>query len=116
MDEQRIGGVLDSVGVGVAIGTEAAQCSEGRAIVDLLIRLLARFYPMLVVRREIGAQRATDDAISLARRINPKIEFASEPTVEIALGPELPPSAGWPRMFVGSNNWDAFFASVAPRS
>ncbi len=115
-DEQRIRAVVDSVRVGVAIGTEAAQCSEGRAILDLLIRLLARFYPTLVVRSEIGAQRATDDAISLARRINPKIEFASEPTVEIAIGTELPPSGGWPRIFVGSNNWDAFVGTAEPRT
>jgi hypothetical protein len=115
-DEQRIRAVLDSVRVGVAIGTEAAQCSEGRALLDLLIRLLARVYPTLVVRSEIGAQQTADDAMSLARRINPKIEFASEPTVEIAIGVALPPSGGWPRIFVGSNNWNAFVSTAESRT
>src|ERR1700674_2055845 len=39
-DEERIRMALESVRVGLAIGTDAAQCSEGRALLDLLIRLL----------------------------------------------------------------------------
>ena len=96
-DEERIRMVLESVRVGLAIGTDAAQCSEGRALLDLLIRLLARLYPALVIRTENEAQGTADDAKTLARRINPTIEFPSVPTVEIVVG-AVPPSAGaWPR-------------------
>lgn len=115
-DEERIRMVLESVRVGLAIGTDAAQCSEGRALLDLLIRLLARLYPALVIRTENEAQGTADDAKTLARRINPTIEFPSVPTVEIVVG-AVPPSAGaWPRIFVGSNGWNAFVGTKGPQS
>lgn len=44
-DEQRFRGVLEGVRVGLVIGTDAVQCTEGRALLDLLVRLLARMYP-----------------------------------------------------------------------
>src|SRR5713101_5524961 len=94
-DEERIRAVLDSARVGLAIGTDAPKCSEGRALLDLLVRLLARLYPTVVIRSEIGGQDAANDAMSLARAINPNIDFASDPTVEIAIGAELPPAGGW---------------------
>jgi hypothetical protein len=115
-DEERIRAALDSVRVGVAIGTDAANCTEGRAIVDLIIRLLARLYPTLVVRCEIGAQDAASDAMSLARKINPNIDFVSDPTIEIAIGAALPCAGGWPRIFVGSNGWNAFVGTKESRT
>src|SRR5713101_5524960 len=78
-DEERIRAVLDSARVGLAIGTDAPKCSEGRALLDLLVRLLARLYPTVVIRSEIGGQDAANDAMSLARAINPNIDFASHP-------------------------------------
>src|SRR3989442_3388085 len=88
-DEQRIRAVLESVRVGVTVGPNAAKCREGRVLLDLLIRLLARLYPTLVIRFKIQAQ--ANDAMDLARRINPKIDFATDPTVEIVVG-AAPPS------------------------
>src|SRR5438046_639372 len=84
-DEQRIRSVLEGTRVGVAIGADAAKSREGRSLLDLLIRLLARLYPTLVVRCEIESQIVADDAMNLARRINPSIDFASDPTVEIVI-------------------------------
>ncbi len=85
-DEERIRAVLADTRVGITIGADAANCWEGRALLDLLIRLLARLYPTLVIRSETGAQEAADDAMSLARRVNPQIEFESEATVEVVVG------------------------------
>ena len=84
-DEGRIREALDRVRVGIAIDSDTARCSEGRALLDLLVRLLARFYPTLVIRRKLELGVA-EDAMRLARRINPNIEFGSEPTVEIVIG------------------------------
>jgi len=114
-DEQRVRAALEGVRVGVAIGTDAADCPEGLALVDLLIRLLARLYPTLVVSCEAIARSVADDAMSLARHINPNVEFASEPTVEIAIGMVLPTAGGWPRIFVGSEGWNAMVATTSPR-
>jgi Prokaryotic E2 family C/ThiF family len=116
LDEERIRIALESVRVGLAIGTDAAQCTEGRALLDLLIRLLARLYPALVIRGGNGAEGTADDARILAQRINPTIEFPSVPTVEIVIGDAPPPGGGWPRIFVGSNGWNAFVGIKAPQS
>ena len=114
-DEQRVRAALEDVRVGVAIGTDAAGSPEGRALVDLLIRLLARLYPTLVVRCEAIDQSTAVDAMSLARRINPKVEFASVPTVEVAIGTIRSGGGGWPRIFVGSAGWNATLATTSPR-
>lgn len=115
-DEVRIRAVLGSARVGLAIGADAPKCSEGRALLDLLVRLLARLYPTVVIRSGIEAQDAVNEAMRLARAINPSIEFASVPTVEIAIGSALPPPGGWRRIFVGSNNWNAFVGTRNSRT
>lgn len=107
-DEELFRAALDNARVGVAIGADAGKCREGGAVLDLLIRLLARLYPTLVIRSGAGAHDAADDAMDLARRINPNVSFASDPTVEIAIGRELPSAGGWPRIYVGSSGWNAF--------
>src|SRR6266568_2225988 len=108
VDEERIRSVLCGASVGLAIGSDAARCNEGLTLLDLVVRLVARLYPTLVIRGEVDAQEACDKAMSLARAINPNVEFASNPTVEIAIGSDLPACGGWPRIFAGSNNWNAF--------
>lgn len=115
-DEQRIREALEKVRVGLCIGTDAAQSSEGRTLIDLLVRLLARLYPTLSIRSEIGGRTAAEETLNLARRINPAIEFSSDPTVEVAVGTELPSAGDWPRIFVGSNAWSAFVATAGPRA
>jgi Prokaryotic E2 family C/ThiF family len=115
-DEQRIREALDKLRVGLCIGTDAAQSSEGRTLIDLLVRLLARLYPTLAIRSEIGGRTAAEEVINLARRINPSVEFSSDPTVEVAVGTELPSAGDWPRIFVGSKSWNAFVATEGPRA
>ena len=51
LDEQRLESVLGDVCIGVTVGPDASG-HEGRAIVDLLVRLLARLYPSIVIRDE----------------------------------------------------------------
>src|SRR5260370_40684920 len=85
-DEQRIRAALDKVRVGLCIGTDAAESSEGRTLIDLLVRLLARLYPTLAVRSEIGGRTAAEEPLNLARRINPAMEFSSGPPAAVAVG------------------------------
>jgi len=115
-DEQRIREVLGKERVGLCIGTDAAESSEGRTLIDLLVRLLARLYPTLTIRSDIGGRTAGEEVRNLALRINPAIEFSSDPTVEVAVGTELPVAGDWPLIFVGSNDWNAFVATAGPRA
>jgi hypothetical protein len=115
-NEPRIRAALDRVRVGIAIGADAAQTPEGRAIVDLSVRLLARIYPTIVIRGEGSAARSlSNTALGLAQQINPNIDSATEPTVEVAIGKELPPAGTWKRIFVGSSAWNALMSLSAPR-
>lgn len=112
-DEQRIRETLEHERVGVRIGADAAQCPEGRTLVDLLVRLVARFYPTVVIRGE-GSQDAVEHARELARRVNPSIDFASDPTVEIVVGADLSSSREWQQIFAGSLGWNAFVGTTEP--
>src|SRR6478752_3765239 len=115
-DEPRIRATLDKVKIGIAIGSDAAETKEGRETVDLLVRLLARIYPTLTFRWEGKESQAVGNlSMGLAQQINPNIELASEPTLEIAVGVRLPPPGSWKRIFVGSSGWNAFFSDSEPK-
>jgi hypothetical protein len=116
-EEPRIRAILDKVRVGIAIGADAATSAEGQAILDLLIRLLARLYPTLVFRwADSAAESAANRIMGLAQQINPNIDFAAEPSIEICIGKVLPVGGPWKRLFVGSSGWDALFSPSEPRS
>lgn len=97
--------------VGLAIGPDAAGKSEGHLLVEMLVRLLARMYPVMAIRSSGRSSVIADEAASLARRINPNIEFSKIPSVEIVVGASPGKTAKWPRIFVGSDNWMAYFGT-----
>lgn len=105
LDEQRLASILGDVRVGVTIGRDA-QGHEGRATTDLLIRLLARLYPVVQVRAD-GDKRVAEAAEELAARINPKIEFSGKPSIEIVIGSTRLRRWSTQRIFAGSNDWNA---------
>ena len=70
LDEQRLASRVTDVCIGVTIGPDAGG-DEGRAMADLLVRLLARLYPSIIIREE-GAGGVGDEVCALARRINPR--------------------------------------------
>ena len=103
LDEARLESVLGDVCVGVTIGPDA-RGKEGRAIVDLLVRLLARLYPSVAVREE-GVGRLADEAKALARRINPLIDLSGRPTVELVVGSARMQPQASRTIFTGSSGW-----------
>lgn len=115
-DEQRFRATLERVRVGIAFGRDAVDRAEGRALLDFLVRLVSRLYPTLVFRAGAERDALADEMKALASRINPAIEYSETPTIEIVVGEEAPASLGAPRIFVGSNGWDAFVASAEPRT
>jgi len=100
--------LLEERTVGVAVGVGAASV-EGRALVDLLVRLLARLYPRLAIVGD-GAT----DLHALALRINPQLEFATEADVGVVVGSAETPFAT--SVYAGSNGWSACVSTTTPQT
>ena len=94
---------LENANVGLAIDRSAAITNEGRTLADLCIRLLARFYPCLDIRA--GTSSVGEHLESLARLINPRIEFKRGAAIGIAIGKKARPFKT--TCFAGSDGWDA---------
>ena len=101
---------LEDANIGVAIGRDAATSDEGRALAEMSVRLLARLYPCLEVRTEVSSEG--DRLESLARAINPRIEFKHGASIGIAVGRQ---ARGFETTcFAGSDGWDAFLSTNDP--
>lgn len=100
---------LEGSVVGVAFGNSADK-REGRAALDMSIRLLARLYPRLAIRSGASSRGAGAEAAELAREINPSIELSEEdPMWQISIGDDAPTTKGV-SFHVGSHGWRALFS------
>jgi hypothetical protein len=113
-DEEAITRRLDDVTVGVAFGSDATKSAEGLALLDLVIRLVARFYPRLSILDGSGTDHGRELA-ELARSINPLIDLVSsdDASITVAAGAGAP-RASSPEVFAGSNNWQGAVGTNAP--
>jgi molybdopterin/thiamine biosynthesis adenylyltransferase len=109
-DEERFAAAV-STPVGISFGADAAACPEGRALLDLLVRLVARLYPTIsIVAPEHG--RVTNELIDLSRRINPEIEVG-EAEIGIRVGAD---GTAFPTtIYAGSDGWDALVSTEQPQ-
>jgi len=110
--------VSDSV-IAIAFGADAAQNDEGRHLLDMLVRLIARFYPTVTLMAGHGAESVASDLATLARAINPNIDLMSDvtPTSTIAVGVELPTIPDIARIvYAGCIGWDAYISEIEPKS
>lgn len=114
LDENRLAHVLGKVCIGVTIGSDANNY-EGRAMLDLLVRMVARLYPTIVFRSD-SDNELTAAAESLASRINPQIDLSGTPTVEIVLGSTQAEPYVSHRIYGGSRDWDAFVSTHRPHA
>ena len=113
LDEQRLASRLADVCIGVTVGPDAGG-HEGRAMADLLVRLLARLYPSIIIRVE-GAGGAGDEIRALARRINPRIDLSGQATIETVIGAAKP---SWPTtrtVFAGCEGGTAKLSTHGPQ-
>lgn len=113
LDEQRLASRLGDVCIGVTIGPDAAG-TEGQAIADLLVRLLARLYPSIMICEE-DAGVATDEIRALARRVNPLIDLSGRPTIEMVIGTAQPRWETTRTVFAGSGGWTARLSTHRPQ-
>jgi hypothetical protein len=96
--------------VGVAMGSEASNLPEGRAVADLSTRLLARLYPAIELRIANDAHRV--ELEKLATSINPDIELATSADTGLVIG--LGASEFSDSIYVGSEGWLAFLERQKP--
>jgi len=109
-DEDVFRGILESTTVGLAVDEGVGQESEGVALADLSIRLLARLYPRLQIDgpKELKKQLAT-----LAQSINPKIDLVDgEAHLGISLGQNA--TQYNTTVFAGSQGWTGLVGNVGP--
>ena len=109
LDEQRLEEQLAKVCIGVTIGRDAGG-HEGRAMGDLLIRLLARLYPSIVIGEE-GTGGLTEKLSVLAGQVNPRIDLSGQPTIEVVIGQARPRWSDSRTLFAGSRGWSAMLSS-----
>lgn len=97
--------------VGIAFGKDAAGSPEGRVLLDLLVRLMARFYGSISFRAGPGAETCATQLARLALTINPIIDTSDRTiTAQIAVGQQAPDLDGL-TIYAGSDGWDALVGS-----
>lgn len=103
--------------VRVAFDAQAVNSREGKVTLELTVNLLARLYPRLALTPLEGVDDAEINRLtSLARSINPNIEFTTEinaATVRIVIG-SMPVVSAVPTIYVGSDNWITALSSITP--
>lgn len=106
---------LDEAPIGIAFDAEASRSPEGRATLDMAVRLLSRLYPKIAIVPLGAAQGLAQDLADLARSINPAIEVRGAldgVDVALALGRT---AIDCPQpVYVGSDGWVARVSTLRP--
>ncbi len=105
--------ILNQTIVGIAFD-DSVEKTEGKAILDLTVRLLSRLYPKLKIT-DLTTNGSSLNVTDLCKSINSKIELVNdEPTVIIAIGATSLSNKivnGRPVFYVGSDGWIARFST-----
>ena len=106
---------LENVQVAVTFGEEAASSQDGRALLDLSVRLFARLYPRMVIVSTSTTTWLADELSALATDINPNIGVATTGTPNICLMVGTgAPTADAPTVYAGCNGWRARIGNKGP--
>jgi hypothetical protein len=105
-DEQWFRERLEAGAIGVSVG-QSATADEGRALADLVVRLVARLYPCLAI---IGEPAQTTELRRLALDINPGVEFHDSAETGIVIGDG---AAFTESVYSGSDSWHALISTQA---
>src|SRR3954462_14326963 len=74
LDPDAFKAILQKERVGLAFDRTASEAAEGRASIDLLMRLLARLYPdIAIIPLDAASQSFADEVVTLAESVNPRI-------------------------------------------
>ncbi len=102
-DRESFVALVGQLEVGVAFGQDVVETKEGDAQLDLLVRLLSRFYPRLQIDGPSGPR--LDRAIELALSVNPLIDLSKgrRPVTGVVLGVDARPYRR--TVYSGSDAW-----------
>lgn len=107
---------LAATPVALAFDKYAVASSEGQAALDLVARLLARFYPRVPLQPLDG--EANDYAATLAdvmRAIHPAIDLTpTDAAASLVVGITSPASTGAPCFYIGSDGWVTKYSPLGP--
>ena len=106
---------LEKVRIAVAFDEEAADSRDGRYLLEVSVRLLARLYPSLAFATGTSGMKFAAELSELARSINPNIET---PTIEetdlvLAVGADAP-TFEMPTIYAGCDGWQARVGTIGP--
>jgi hypothetical protein len=89
---------------------------EGSRTIELLVRLLARLYPVIKITDLTGYLAEKKERLeALARSINQFIEFSDQlGSITVCVGKTRITSAGQPVIYVGSDRWLCKFSQEGP--
>lgn len=115
-DEQQFAETLSGCRVGVSFASQAALSSEGRNLLDLLVRMLARLYPEICLRADARADRVASELRDLALSINPLINVLNGDQASLGLCVGEDARAVWrTNIYVGSVGWRGLVSSSSAR-
>ena len=100
----------------IAFGEEAATSRDGRELLDLSVRLVARLYPSLTFATIPAGESFADELMTLARNINPNIEASTTgtPDVALAVGMDAPPVDAPTVFYAGCDGWVGHVGTKGP--
>ena len=106
---------LKGVRVAIAFGGRAATDRDGRELLDLVVRLLARLYPSLTFVTDRAEGSFANALIALARDINPNIEIVETATPDVVLSVGFGvPEIDAPTVHAGCDGWLARVGTEGP--
>lgn len=107
---------LKDVWVAIAFGEQAATSRDGRELLDLAVRLIARLYPNLSVVASSGGDQFGADLVALAKAINPNIKVRRREgcaSVALSVGVDAPVVDAH-TIYVGCDGWSGQVGTVGP--
>ena len=107
---------LKDVRVAIAFGEKAATSRDGRELLDLAVRLVARLYPNLSVVASPSGDQFGGDLAALAKAINPNIKVrrrGGSASVALAVGTDAP-VVDAPTIYAGCDGWSARVGTEGP--
>lgn len=113
-DPETFRAQLLSASVGVAFSSEAALAPEGKHLLDLLMRLLARLYPRVDLYCPEPAYAMP--LRELATAINPQIEITASGKADLGIAIGDVSTQTRETLFVGASGWDALISRTSPQS
>ena len=108
---------LECMQVAIAFGSQAANSRDGRALIDLSVRLAARLYPGVAIVSTSAESQFADDLMELARGINPNIDLSEAVDTRVGLSIGLDaPAIDAPTVYAGCDGWVARVGTQGPFS